>query len=54
MIGFNRFDALKKGILDGKVEFVMMIADFHLINQSITQLLKQPNHATIQRRKRAS
>lgn len=37
MIGFNRFESLKQAIKDGKVEFTMMIADFHLVKGTITQ-----------------
>ncbi|MDD3041093.1 hypothetical protein [Bacteroides sp.] len=37
MIGFDRFEALKKGIVDGKAEFIMMLADFHLQKGGITQ-----------------
>lgn len=37
MIGFNRFESLKKGIADGKVDFVMMLADFHFVKGTITQ-----------------
>ena len=37
MLGFNRFEALKKGIAYGKAEFTIMIADFHLIKGTITQ-----------------
>lgn len=37
MIGFSRFESLKQALKDGKVEFTMMIADFHLIKGTITQ-----------------
>lgn len=37
MTGFNRFESLKKAILDGNAEFAMMLADFHLVKGTITQ-----------------
>lgn len=36
-MGFNRFEALKKAIVDGNKDFAMMLADFHLMRGSITQ-----------------
>jgi len=38
MEGFNRVEALKKGIADGKIEFTMMLADFHLVKGTISQV----------------
>jgi hypothetical protein len=37
MLGFNRFEALKKAIRDGKIDFAMMLADFHLASGGISQ-----------------
>lgn len=37
MLGFNRFEALKKAMRDGKIDFAMMLADFHLATGGINQ-----------------
>ena len=35
---FNRMESLKKAINDGSTDFAMMLADFHLLKGSITQV----------------
>ncbi len=50
MIGFNRVESLKNAVKSGRVEFAMMLTDFHLVKGTITQseydeiyLLAYPN-----------
>jgi hypothetical protein len=35
---FNRIESLKNAIKSGNIDFAMMLADFHLIKGSITQV----------------